>query len=176
MACPLLTTMPFVFFYCILLLCGCVADQPDTGGVSELHLAAVNALAEEWDAGDPELTAAYYRANQDVWQFRDLNGDGIDEAICEASMVVFEPGKPRYIGGATGNAPAFIFQRVDGRWHRIADLSGVNYEVLDKNIHGWKVLLSTWHLGGPNTSTAVLVYETDRYKTIHTYEQAWVHE
>lgn len=101
----------------------------------------------------------------------DLNDDGVDEAVCQASMAVFEPGKPQYIGGATGNAPLFVFQEINGRWRLIASMSGVDHEFLDKRVNGWPVLLNTWHLGGPETGTAVMIYDQDRYKTVHTYEQ-----
>lgn len=128
-------------------------------------------MLEEWSVGDESLTLQYYATNDDPWRMIDLNGDGVDEAICEAYYAVFEPGKPQYIGGATGNGPRFIFQQIDQQWYRIADLSGVSYEILDKKVNDWPVLLSTWHLGGPETGTAVYVFEGDRYKPVHQYEE-----
>lgn len=163
----------------LLLIVACSAagcrGVPETGcGYEDLHLAIVAALEEQWDVGDRALTTAYYQSINDGWQMQDLNGDGQAEAICRASMAVFEPGKPQYIGGATGNAPLFIFQRVDGFWRLIADASSMHHEVTDHTVNGWSVLLTTWRVGGPERGTSVMVYDGNRYKTVHHYVQGQV--
>lgn len=151
-------------------------DQ-DGSGYKQLSFAIASTLEAGWASEcDVALTAAYYESSEEGLQMRDLNGDGVPEAICRASMAVYEPGKPQWIGGIR-NAPLLIFHRIDDHWYLVLETNGVQHRVTDKAVNGWLVLLSTWDSGGAaETSTAVMVYEQNRYKTVHTYVQRHLNE
>lgn len=145
------------------------STEPDQ---SDLYQAFAVALDNSWTGGcDIEATADYYRKQTSLnWQRVDLNGDGQDEAICFGIYAVYphEDGQ-RFIGGATGNAPGYAFQKRDGKWVQIAELSGVSHEIHKDKLNGWSVLSYSWKISKREYPTHVLAYEDGAYKPIYRY-------
>ncbi|MFK7790533.1 MAG: hypothetical protein AB8C95_13700 [Phycisphaeraceae bacterium] len=138
-------------------------------GYANLNRAVATALDEDWESALPiDETTEYYRSLKDPWDFQDLNGDGIDEALCSPSAISSD-GEIYSILGATGNGPHFIFRNIDNYWQLIADVSGRFYDVDETFINGWPVIISSFKHSNSNFPTKVQVFENGKYRLVHEY-------
>ena len=102
-------------------------------------------------------------------QKRDLNQDGVDEAICFPDRYAFSKSEVFNPCGATGNCPGYIFQQRNGRWHPIAEISGSDHTIEDQLLIGWAVITNTWKMGGHEYLVSVQAFESGQYRVIHSY-------
>jgi hypothetical protein len=148
-------------------------DTHNAGGQDshrDLHTAFVIALSKDWAGScDIDKTAAYYRQHPSAFRMIDLNCDGVEEAICLGDYVIY-PGEGKvFIRGYTGNGPILIMHRSNGSWEMIADVSGLDYEIMQVSINGWPVLAQVGRLGIDAYPTTVHVYDDGRYKPVVTF-------
>jgi hypothetical protein len=148
------------------------SSQPEPAGSEDLFTAFAKALESNWAGGcDIEATAELYRRQTPRhWEMIDLNGDGRREAICVGVHAVYpDRDGSAFIGGATGNAPGYVFELRDERWVQIADISGVDHSIEDERVNGWAVLTVSWKISKREYPKMVLVFEAGEYKKAFGY-------